>query len=211
MRVRYFYELMNRPIIVSDSLWYELLSGPFPLEDESLLYLARPTGQMFPSGEFAERRYYIRIARAEKELIKLDEERMDDKLRFRKLKILRIADQVHNIDNDELTKYFFPGGTPVNLQDYQFYAAKIHNKKDWMDKPTIPELPDINAEQIGLIDMGLSVHAFKYLKKENINNLKKLVSLTPIELDKICHGNKKVIQELEEVAAGYGLYFVKLP
>lgn len=68
MRVGYFYELMNRPVFVTEKLWYEIMSGPFELEDGSFLYLARPTGKMFPSAEFVERRYYIRVARPERNL-----------------------------------------------------------------------------------------------------------------------------------------------
>ena len=211
MKIIPFYELMRRPVFLSKSIWYEILSGPFPLEDESVLYLAKPTGQIFPSKEFSERRYYIRIARVGKELIKLDETRMGDKLRFRMLELLRIADQIHDIDDGASIRYFFPNRPAYRFHEYQIYVAKIHNKKEWMDELTIPQMPDINAEKIGLTDMKLSVHGFKYLKHAKIENLKKLVSLLPTELDEICHGNKNVIREFEEVAARFGVYFVQLP
>lgn len=211
MKLVPIYEIIKRPVFVSNKLWYEIMSGPFQLEDESMLYLARATGAIFPPKEFAERRYYIRVARAGKELIKLDENRMGDKLQFRKLELLRIADQIHDIDDGALTRSILPNRPAYRFHEYQIYVAKIHNKQEWMAKPMIAGLPDINAERISLIDMKLSVHGFKYLKHAKIENLKKLVSLLPSELDEICHGNKDVIRELEEVVAGFGVYFVQLP
>ena len=211
MRVGYFYELMNRPVFVTEKLWYEIMSGPFELEDDSFLYLARPTGKMLPPEEFVERRYYIRVARAGKELIRLGEARMEDKLQFRKVDMIRIADRVHDIGNSASMRYLFGDQPTYKLKDYQFSVAKIHNKKDWMKEPMMPELADIAAGNIKLVDMKLSVNGFKYLKKAKVENLKELVSLTPIELEEICHGNKTVIQEFENVAAKFGVYFVKLP
>lgn len=75
----------------------------------------------------------------------------------------------------------------------------------------MPSLPNINAEQIKLVDMKLSVHGFKYLKRAEIENLRELASLTPLQLEEICHGNKSVINELEQIVERFGIYFVKLP
>lgn len=66
MKIMPIYKLMNRPVLVTTKAWYEVMSGPFELEDGSFLYLARASGQIFPSKEFSERRYYIRAAQKEK-------------------------------------------------------------------------------------------------------------------------------------------------
>ena len=44
-----------------------------------------------------------------------------------------------------------------------------------------------------------------------IDNMQKLVSLTEDERIKICHGNERVLEELEKVVESFGLYFVKVP
>ena len=205
------YTIIRHPVLITEKGWYELVRGPYELEDGSYLYLARATGKIFPDSEFASRRYYIRIARAGKETIRLSEERMDDKLLFRGIKVNRIADQIHMI-GDYIDEYFGRKGTQAAaLKDYVFTVAKIHNHKEWMDEATIPLLPNINAEKIRLVDMGLSVQAFKYLLRAKIDNMKKLVSLTKDELCKICHGNEAVMDEIEKVVEKYDLYFVKLP
>lgn len=201
MRVLPFYYIMNRPVFVSEKQWYEILAGPLELEDGSFLYLAGVSGQIFPSKEFSGRRYYIRVCRNGKDMIPLDEERMGDKLYFRTTKIRGIADMIHDTGA--------AGGFWLNK--YQFSVAKIHNMDKILDMPTLPVLPDLNAEDVDLMTMSLSVQAFKYLNRAKITNLKKLVSMTSIELEEICHGNKAVIQELYDVAARFGVYFVKLP
>ena len=62
---------------------------------------------MLPPEEFVERRYYIRVARAGKELIRLGEARMEDKLQFRKVDMIRIADRVHDIGHSAGMRYLF--------------------------------------------------------------------------------------------------------
>ena len=211
MKIMPLYKIMKRPVVVTKSLWYELLRGPYELEDGSFLYLARPTGQMFPPLEFQERRYYIRIARAGKELVPLNEERMGDKLRFRRINPIRIADRVHDVGYDALASYFFRDAPSGQFAKYQISVAKIHNKNEWMDIATIPALSDLDAEKIKLTDMKLSVNGFKYLKRAKVENLQQLLSLMPSDLEEICHGNKAAIQEYERAAESFGMYFVKLP
>lgn len=47
MKIMPIYKIMNRPVLVTTKGWYELMSGPFELEDGSFLYLARASGQTF--------------------------------------------------------------------------------------------------------------------------------------------------------------------
>ena len=211
MKIMPIYKIMNRPVLVTTKGWYELMSGPFELEDGSFLYLARASGQIFPSKEFCERRYYIRAARKGKTLIPLDETRMGDKLYFRNVQLVRIADRIHDIGNSDWSIHMFGNQPSYIFAPYQFQIAKIHNKQEWMNKAMMPSLANINAEQIKLVDMKLSVHGFKYLKRAEIENLRELASLTPLQLEEICHGNKLVINELEQTVERFGGYFVKLP
>ena len=211
MKMKPMYTMNDRPILITEKIWYELIRGPYELEDGSYLYLAKATGRVFPDSEFVKRCYYIRIAKARKETIHLNEERMGDKLYFRRIMVKRIADRIHNIEIIPDVQFGFKKNQSWALGKYDFTVAKIHNHKDWMDKPTIQSLPNLNVEKIALKDMGLSVHGFKYLKRAQIDNMQKLVSLTEDERIKICHGNERVLEELEKVVESFGLYFVKVP
>lgn len=191
----------TQPIFVTNKNYYQTVAGPFELKDGSILYLLRPFGRIFPSKEYSERRYYLRICKDNIQKAYEDDSFFGEKLHWRKADVYRIVNAFYDMDFEK----------PQGLQKYNFYIAKIHNDVSQIETSFKTALTTINPQDITLVDMNLSVYTFKYLRRANINNLQELVSLPPNRLEAICMHNDEVLKEIYALYAAYDIPFLKLP